>query len=303
MEIKQLEYVIMAAEMGSFNKASEYLYTTQSNVSKVIRSLEEELGYRIFKRNGTGVALTDAGKILYDQSQQIMKMLSKFAAFSELEDKTCFHIASVVSNFIAEHFAEFIQDRNSHDYCFKMWEGSISEVVELVEQGEAEIGFVYLGHKQSESFRIMLERKGLCFEELLPAQVVLCVGQNHPLYHEESVSPEQMPQLRYVKYTEDSFSRVYHLQQLEKDLHIEKALTHAVEVDSDYALINVLSKTDCAHLCYGGLKEENEMGLQGIRSIQIDLEGEKIFLGYIHRKSAELDTCAREFLTLLQSHI
>lgn len=46
MEIKQLEYVIMAAEMGSFNKASEYLYTTQSSVSKVIRSLEEELGYR-----------------------------------------------------------------------------------------------------------------------------------------------------------------------------------------------------------------------------------------------------------------
>lgn len=43
MEIKQLEYVIMAAEMGSFNKASEYLYTTQSSVSKVIRSLEEEL--------------------------------------------------------------------------------------------------------------------------------------------------------------------------------------------------------------------------------------------------------------------
>lgn len=302
MEIKQLEYVIMAAEMGSFNKASEYLYTTQSNVSKVIRSLEEELGYRIFKRNGTGVALTDAGKILYDQSQQIMKMLGKFAAFSELEHKTCFHIATIVSNFIAEHFAEFIRDKDSHDYCFKLWEGSISEVVELVEQGEAEIGFVYLGHKQSESFRTMLERKGLCFEELLPAQVVLCVGSQHPLYKAKSVSPEEMPHLRYVRYTEDSFSRVYHLQQLEKDLHLEKALAHAVEVDSDYALINVLSKTDCAHLCYGGLKEI-EMGLEGIRSIQIEHEGEKIFLGYIHRKSTELGPCSKEFLKLLKSHM
>ena len=109
-------------------------------------------------------------------------------------------------------------------------------------------------------------------------------------------------QLRYVRYSEDSFSRVYHLQQLEKDLHIEKCLAHAVEVDSDYALINVLAKTDCAYLCYGGLKEE-EMGLQGIRSIRIDHKGESIFLGYIHRKAAELSPCAGEFLELLQSHI
>lgn len=302
MEIKQLEYVIMAAEMGSFNKASEYLYTTQSNVSKVIRSLEEELGYRIFKRNGTGVALTDAGKILYDQSQQIMRMLGKFAAFSELEEKTCFHIATVVSNFIAEHFAEYISDRNSHEYCFKLWEGNISHVVELVEQGEAEIGFVYLGQKQSESFRTMLDRKGLCLEELLPAQVVLCVGQNHPLYNADIVEPEDMQKLRYVRYREDNFSKTYHLQQLEKDLHLEKCLTHAVEVDSDYALINLLAKTDCAYLCYGGLKEE-EMGLQGIRSIRINHRDEAVFLCYIHRKAAEPGTCAREFLDLLQSHI
>lgn len=120
MEIKQLEYVIMAAEMGSFNKASEYLYTTQSSVSKVIRSLEEELGYRIFKRNGSGVALTDAGKILYDQSQQIMMMLRKFAAYSELEEKTCFHIATVVSNYIAAGFAAFVRDHDSQEYCMKI---------------------------------------------------------------------------------------------------------------------------------------------------------------------------------------
>ncbi len=170
MEIKQLEYVIMAAEMGSFNKASEYLYTTQSSVSKVIRSLEEELGYRIFKRNGSGVALTDAGKILYDQSQQIMMMLRKFAAYSELEEKTCFHIATVVSNYIAAGFAAFVRDHDSQEYCMKIWEGSISHVLELVEQGEAEIGFIYLGDRQRDSFCTMLERKGLCFEKILPAQ-------------------------------------------------------------------------------------------------------------------------------------
>ena len=299
MEIKQLEYVIMAAEMGSFNKASEYLYTTQSSVSKVIRSLEEELGYRIFKRNGNGVMLTDAGRILYDQSRQIMMMLRKFAAYSELEDKTCFHIATVVSNYIASHFAGFVREHDSQEYCLKMWEGSISQVVELVEQGEAEIGFLYLGDRQRDSFCTMLERKGLCFEKIMPARVILNVGPHHPLYEKESVTPALMQKLRYVRYREDSFSRGYHLQQLEKDLHLEKCLAHAVEVDSDYALINILATTDCGYLCYGGLEME-EQGIQGIRSISIDCEQrEGVSLGYIRKKSDELSEDAKEFLLSL----
>ena len=299
MEIKQLEYVIMAAEMGSFNKASEYLYTTQSSVSKVIRSLEEELGYRIFKRNGSGVALTDAGKILYDQSQQIMMMLRKFAAYSELEEKTCFHIATVVSNYIAAGFAAFVRDHDSQEYCMKIWEGSISHVLELVEQGEAEIGFIYLGDRQRDSFCTMLERKGLCFEKILPAQVVLSVGQHHPLYTAEVITPEMMQNLRYVRYREDSFSRGYHLQQLEKDLRLEKCLAHAVEVDSDYALINILSTTDCAYLCYGGLPVDVN-GLQGIRSIRIAYDkSEGVSLGYARRKSETISESAKEFLALL----
>lgn len=43
-------------------------------------------------------------------------------------------------------------------------------MLELVEQGEAEIGFIYLGDRQRDSFCTMLERKGLCFEKILPAQ-------------------------------------------------------------------------------------------------------------------------------------
>lgn len=36
MELKQLEYFMVACEKGSFNQAAECLYTSQPNVSKVI---------------------------------------------------------------------------------------------------------------------------------------------------------------------------------------------------------------------------------------------------------------------------
>lgn len=44
MELKQLEYFTIVCEKGSFSQAAECLYTSQPNVSKVISSLEKELG-------------------------------------------------------------------------------------------------------------------------------------------------------------------------------------------------------------------------------------------------------------------
>ena len=43
INIKQLKYFITCADAGSFSEAASVLYTTQSSVSKVIRSLEEEM--------------------------------------------------------------------------------------------------------------------------------------------------------------------------------------------------------------------------------------------------------------------
>ena len=58
MELKQLEFFIAACECGSLSRAAEKLYTSQPNVSKVIRSLEDELGSSLFDRTSKGLKLT-----------------------------------------------------------------------------------------------------------------------------------------------------------------------------------------------------------------------------------------------------
>ena len=49
---------------GSFSKAAEFTYTTQSSISKSIKKLEEQLGIKLFYRNSHGVELTENGKEL-----------------------------------------------------------------------------------------------------------------------------------------------------------------------------------------------------------------------------------------------
>ena len=48
LETKQLQYFVVSADCGSFREAAKILYTTQSNVSKVIAGLESQVGYPLF---------------------------------------------------------------------------------------------------------------------------------------------------------------------------------------------------------------------------------------------------------------
>ena len=53
-----------AARHGSFMAASDELHVTQAAVSRMVRLLEERLGFRLFDRRPNGLALTAQGKAL-----------------------------------------------------------------------------------------------------------------------------------------------------------------------------------------------------------------------------------------------
>jgi len=76
MNLKQLEYFVQVAELGSFSKAAVVLDIAQPALSRQVRSLETELRQQLFLRNGRGVALTDAGKRLFDHSVAVLQLMA-----------------------------------------------------------------------------------------------------------------------------------------------------------------------------------------------------------------------------------
>jgi LysR family nitrogen assimilation transcriptional regulator len=76
MNLKQLEYFVQVAELGSFSKAALALDIAQPALSRQVRSLETELTQQLFLRNGRGVTLTDAGKRLFDHSVAITQLMA-----------------------------------------------------------------------------------------------------------------------------------------------------------------------------------------------------------------------------------
>lgn len=57
MNLKHLEYAVAVTQYGSIRKAAQVLLVSQPYLSGIIRSLEQELGYDIFIRSGSGISL------------------------------------------------------------------------------------------------------------------------------------------------------------------------------------------------------------------------------------------------------
>ena len=72
MDLKQLEYFIRVAELGSFTRASIALDIAQPALSRQIRLLEVELRQNLLTRNGRGALPTEAGNLLLKHGRGIL---------------------------------------------------------------------------------------------------------------------------------------------------------------------------------------------------------------------------------------
>lgn len=77
MDLKQLEYFVRVAEMGSFTRASAALDVAQPALSRQVRLLEVELRQNLLIRNGRGATPTEAGKLLLDHGRGILHQVER----------------------------------------------------------------------------------------------------------------------------------------------------------------------------------------------------------------------------------
>jgi len=77
MNLKQLEYFVQVAELGSFSKAARVLGIAQPALSRQVRLLETDLRATLLLRNGRGVALTDPGKRLLEHGVDILQRVTQ----------------------------------------------------------------------------------------------------------------------------------------------------------------------------------------------------------------------------------
>ena len=80
MDITYLREFVVLAQTGNFMEAADILYSTQSTLSKHIKSIELELGVPLFDRTTRKVRISKFGQLLLPYAKQIAELQDKYTA-------------------------------------------------------------------------------------------------------------------------------------------------------------------------------------------------------------------------------
>ncbi|WP_369656396.1 LysR family transcriptional regulator [Variovorax sp. V213] len=143
---RPLRYFLCIAELGSLSKAADKLDQTQSGLSKQLGALESNLGQPLFVRTGRGVELTEAGTKLHSALAPAFREIDRAVESVRRQGVThgTVRLATVHTlsyYFVAEVFSLFVSTHP--DVNLSLLSRSSPEVVALVENGKADLGFVY----------------------------------------------------------------------------------------------------------------------------------------------------------------
>jgi len=67
-----MRYVVEVAQQRNFSRAAERLHVAQQALSQQIKSVESQLGLRLFTRNNRGVELTPAGVVFVQEARRVI---------------------------------------------------------------------------------------------------------------------------------------------------------------------------------------------------------------------------------------
>jgi len=146
MELRQLYYFLKIAEYENITKASEELLIAQPHLTRQLRSLEEELGVTLFLREKKRIHITDEGRFLKQQAEQLLSFAQKTKdQVAEMGSGVSgvLYIGSVETVgtvYLPEWITGF--KSNYPNVRYNLWSGNSNDVIERLEKGLIDIALV-----------------------------------------------------------------------------------------------------------------------------------------------------------------
>ena len=185
MKLSQVELIVEIARAGSISQAAQNLYTSQPNVSKMLKRFEDEVGAQIFERIGTGIRLTPVGRRFVDSAQDIMVQVNKMADIFNYESITVLielNIASLSTKFVHHVVSALYMKYSQNPIRITYTECDLETQLERISKGLSEIGVVILLQNHLKRIKKMAEAVGIEYFRLGQVESYLGVSKNSVKY-------------------------------------------------------------------------------------------------------------------------
>lgn len=289
MDFDQLITFLEVARQGSFSRAGEKVFRSQSAVSAQIRQLEQEYGDRLLDRSGKTVKLTPAGQVFYEYAERLKNLreesLTAVADHSGTprgmlrvgaNEATCLYV-------LPEVFAEYC--RKYPAVQISIYRNFSYKIVEKLENGAVDVAVLTLP----------VQNPSLKVYPIFRDKLMMMVSPKSPLAKHKSVPvreiakyPLLFPKTGYTRRILDKLFRPYASQlQIRMELPSVGMIKSFVAADLGVSLISSSFARD-----------EVEAG----RVKLVDIEDSELFreLGLAYRRDRTLSVATKAFITLLR---
>ena len=221
---------IKAIETGSFTKAAEELGYTQSAISQMVQSLEEELSTTLILRSRTGITLTPDGEEFLPFIRNICnshrELLEKQKEMEGLQSGLIRigTFSSVSCNWLPGLMKDFKEQYPS--VHFELYQGGYTNISDWIKEGTVDFGFV--------------NPKAVSKLTTIPLQedeMLAVLPKEHPLSTQTIVSLKDLTKEPYILLDEIGLSEpltVFQQNNLEPNIQFR--------VYDDYAIMSMIEK-------------------------------------------------------------
>ena len=182
MEDHRLKAFCLIVEMKSFSKAAEAKLITQSAMSHLIKSLEDDLGVKLLIRHGKTIVPTPAGRVLYDHSQQILKQYKNMvddlnAAVNKVKGPLSVGASPTAAKYLLPQvFYDF--SKNYQEVRINLAVSGTEKIINELYQGEIDIGIVEGNVKDT----------NIILGEMAEDEIVLIASEDSPLAKKKRIT-------------------------------------------------------------------------------------------------------------------
>lgn len=293
MELKQLRFLTVCAQTGSFSRAAGLLFTTQSNVSKVIKSLEEELGMELFERRQYGITLTEPGQRVYEYARAALDNARKISDFSRQRNVSELRICCNPSSWMAACFRDYFLRHGRADVHYSVITAGTNDLIRRLAGEVDQLGFLYTDSDRLPTLKDSLSRSHLRFKSLLQTDAVLYFGNRDAAL---GYSPDREAAL--VQGFEDEFSLQTCRNGSEPDLPPYRI---AVTTNSDYVMRELLIHTHLGNISGRYLSGAAAAGTP--RAVPLSREQGRILFGCVFRDDRPLGALPLEYLSFVTERL
>ncbi len=297
MTIQSLSYIVAVAEAGSITEAAKKLHISQPSLSAAVKEAEREVGFNIFTRSRSGIALTKEGVEFLGYARQViqeMRLLEDRFILNQPE-KQRFCVSTQHYTFTANAFVEMVQEFGRERFEFILNETQTHQILEDVKNRFCDLGILYLCGRNEAFLRKTMDEMGLRFQELFTAAPHVFLRAEHPLAGRASVTLKDLqpyPRLNFLQgnyesadFSEEPFSTVF----AEKE----------IRVSDRAAIVNLMIGLDGYTISTGIFPEY----LQGRKIISVPLaEQETMHIGYVLCKEQGLSALGRIYVNALKKY-